>query len=291
MRARITKAVRQILSKQETSEGAACWRFGLCFGLSGRGFVGRIPGPALVGLASAQAVILRAFGPGSFGGLNAKGFMRGTCLARAPVRSAQTIESAEIRRVGMAQKPLDHFAGSLSMEAPIFGVSGEVPAFAGRFSAKGTHQVQPAQPGGEISSARKGPVFRKMNRPMTSIPLRGDERKGAFGELQETAPIGMRGVDEVAGNFRRRVIRLPDRLALMDCPAGLREVERSGGRRRSTSGKRDSQDEKAEQRRGRKWTRPENGWQSPLSRRARRVVGAVLRRDVPSAGHFFDHVA
>lgn len=79
----------------------------------------------------------------------------------------------------------------------------------------------------------------KPDKPTGGRRLRKHHGQRRFVELQEAAAVRVAGQNEVTAEFRQTLFRPPERLALLDVPAGTGGGEQILGRRLATAEKRE----------------------------------------------------
>lgn len=89
------------------------------------------------------------------------------------------------------------------------------------FSGKGRVQIKPRKAGWPRPAPAEAHLsLRKFYQPLVGRGLREKNGHRRLVELNQAAPVVVAGEQEVAAEFRQAVLRTPERLALLDVPAG-----------------------------------------------------------------------
>jgi hypothetical protein len=109
------------------------------------------------------------------------------------------------------------------------------------FSVQGRGQIKPAnRVGGSPCPLKLMLLLGKPDKPAVGRRLRGHHGHRRLVELKEAAAVRIvAGQNEVAAEFRQALFRPPERLALLDVPAGTGGGEQILGRRLATAPKRE----------------------------------------------------
>ncbi len=124
---------------------------------------------------------------------------------------------------------LQSFAGARIFQSPrICRHVFELPVAVQIFAEQRARQLKPGEAIWRRAASVPGIFVRaKFNLPLVAGHLRGRQRKWNFGKLDEEISIHIRRQQQIAGEFGAAGRRFPNRLTLLDAPAGRGKI---GGR-------------------------------------------------------------
>lgn len=122
----------------------------------------------------------------------------------------------------------ERFAGGAVLQAPTRGPQGfQLPLARRRPALQYLRDPQPNQPAGRIPPSGKAPALgTELNLPTPIVPLRQNDGKRRFNELNHGSAIRMRSNDHFPGNVGTVPAWFPNRLPLANRPAWLAQIRR-----------------------------------------------------------------